>query len=217
MNRLKEKRMAAGLTQEALAEAADTSRGTIAKIEGGSRQLSVHWAQRFAPHVDATPAQLMFDDSMLLDSATSRVRMVQVKAHVQAGDWTERDHWADSEFYDVAVPTDPHLDGFTLYAAETRGPSMNKRYPEGSVLIFTDIIETGEEIEPGRRYVVERQRADGLCEVTVKTLWLDDEGHPWLVPESEDPRHQQPIGINGNNEEETIRIMGRVRYAVLKE
>ena len=93
---------------------------------------------------------------------------------------------------------------------------MNKRYPEGTVVICTDAVQTGEEIIPGRRYVVERERSDGLREATIKTLWRDEHGRLWLVPESTDPRYQEPIPLHAA-EDDTIRIVGTVRYSVQKE
>lgn len=143
-------------------------------------------------------------------------RRVRVKGYVQAGHWAETWELPEEDQYDVPVPLDEHLAPFRLYAAETRGPSMNRRYPAGTVLIFTDAIETHEQIEVGKRYIVERERADGLREATVKTLWRDDSGVFWLLPESDDPRFQEPIPVEGHDND-TVRIVGRVRYAVSRE
>jgi hypothetical protein len=149
-------------------------------------------------------------------SGDSAVRRVPVKGFVQAGHWAETWEWSDDDVYSVPVPDDPAFRPFGLHAAETRGPSMNKRYPEKTVLVFTDLIETGAQLELGKRYIVERERADGLREATVKTLWRDDGGKIWLLPESEDPRFQEPIPIDGG-EDDTVRVVGRVVYAVSKE
>ena len=143
-------------------------------------------------------------------------RMVPVKGFVQAGHYAETWEWSDDEVYSVPVPDDPAFRSFGLHAAETRGPSMNKRYPEKTVLVFTDLIETGAQLELGKRYIVERERADGLREATVKTLWRDDSGKIWLLPESNDPLFQEPIPIDGG-EDDTVRVVGRVVYAVSKE
>ena len=93
---------------------------------------------------------------------------------------------------------------------------MNRRYPEGTVLIYTNLNDTNEDLIFGKRYIVERERADGLREATVKTLWRDENGKAWLLPESTDPRYQEPIPIEGG-ENDTVRIVGRVRYAVTRE
>ncbi|MBX8828503.1 hypothetical protein HBA93_23130 [Ochrobactrum sp. SFR4] len=55
-----------------------------------------------------------------------------------------------------------------------------------------------------------------MRETTVKTLAKDDFGKFWLMPESTDPHHQTPLEINGDDGE-TIRILGKVVYAVRRE
>lgn len=118
----------------------------------------------------------------------------------------------------MAVPADPLLEGFKLYAAETRGPSMNKRWPEGTVVVFTNVEETGEMPTKGRRYVVERRRLGGDAEHTVKLLVQDADGKYWLMPESDDPRFQAPISVDeGTGDGDVVTIIGRVRYAVSRE
>ena len=118
--------------------------------------------------------------------------------------------------YDIAIPDDAEFSRLTLHAAETRGPSMNRTYPEGTVLVFLDNMEAEESPQFGKRYIVERERADGLREATVKTLQRDADGKAWLLPDSDDPRHQAPIEINGA-EGDTIRLVGRVVYSITRE
>lgn len=146
------------------------------------------------------------------------LRTVTVAAHVQAGLFAEAWEWNEADQYTVAVPADPVLDGFRLYAAETRGPSMNKRWPEGTVVVFTNVVETREAPIAGKRYVVERKHLGGDAEHTVKLLTKDREGRFWLMPESDDPRFQAPISVeDGTGDGDTVTIIGRVRYAVSRE
>ena len=146
------------------------------------------------------------------------LRKVTVAAHMQAGEWAEAWEWDEADRYDVYIPDLPELKGFRLYAAEARGPSMNKRYPERTVLVFTHVEETGEPPIAGKRYIVERKRASGEAEHTVKTLMVDAEGKYWLVPESDDPRYQAPISVEtGTNDGDTVAIIGRVWFAVSRE
>lgn len=146
-----------------------------------------------------------------------KTRDVKVAAHVQAGDWAETWEWPDDDKYSVSVPYDPALRDFTLYGAETRGPSMNRRWAEGTIVIFTAAAETLESPAPGKRYVVERRRPGGEAEHTVKLLHRDGDGKLWLVPESDDPRFQAPIPVDNGIEDEEIRIIGRVWYSVNRE
>lgn len=147
----------------------------------------------------------------------SGLRRVTVKAHVQAGYWAEAWEWEDDQAYDVFVPDVPELHGFRLFAAETRGPSMNRRWMEKTVVVFTDVEETMEAPIPGKRYIVERTRLGGEAEHTVKLLHQDGEGKFWLMPESDDPRFQMPISVEDGVEGETVAIIGRVHFAVSRE
>lgn len=149
-------------------------------------------------------------------SGAPAVRTVRVAAFVQAGAWQPSWEWPYEEQYDVVVPADPALSQYRLWAAETRGTSMNRRYPEKTVVVFTRLEDTQEAPVPGRRYIVERRRVDGDCEYTVKTLYQDDKGMMWLLPESTDPLYQAPIPFDGNDGD-TIEIIGRVRYSVSRE
>lgn len=144
------------------------------------------------------------------------LRSIAVKGSVQAGAWKEAWEWDESSWYSVGVQDLEALRPFNLYAAELRGTSMNRRYAEGTVLIYTDIVETGEDLIVGKRYIVERERSDGEREATVKTLAADDDGNYWLMPESDDPRFQEALDLS-HVEDETIRILGRVHFAVTKE
>lgn len=143
------------------------------------------------------------------------MRPVEVIGHVQAGYWTEAFEWEEEDRYLVPVPADPEFAAYTLKAAEMRGPSMNKWRPEGTVVVFTDQIETHEDPRAGSRYFVQRTNGHEY-ECTIKKLWQDDAGEFWLLPESDDPRFQEPLALNGDSGEE-IRIVGRVTYSVARE
>jgi transcriptional regulator with XRE-family HTH domain len=206
-NRIRELREAQGLSQEALGAKIGVHWQTVLRAESGKTALGTTKLRYYAEALGVEPDELLQKDEG---------RMVTVKGFVQAGAWAETWEWHEDEHYTVPVPDDPALRHFTLHAAETRGPSMNRRYPEGTVLVFTDVIETQSDIQIGKRYIVERERADGMREATVKTLWRDDAGKVWLLPESDDPLFQEPIPIEGG-ENDTVRIVGRVRFAVSRE
>lgn len=66
---LKEWREFRRLTQEQLAELADTDKSVISLLESGSRGLSDKWARRLAPHLGTTPGFLLDHDPNDLDTA----------------------------------------------------------------------------------------------------------------------------------------------------
>lgn len=208
MLRLKELRESRGMTQQQVADALGIHLTNYNKLENEITEMKVSRLDDLAKILHCDPVDLI--------SNAGRIRVVHVCQHVEAGYWAESNQWPESDWYEVAVPDDPEWRGLTLYGAETRGPSMNRRYPEGTALVYTDVIETGESPQPGKRYIVEIERPDGLREATVKTLWRDETGAYWLLPDSSDPRYQTPIQLGGA-EGEVIRIVGRVRYSVQRE
>lgn len=208
MLRIKEIRKARGLTQAQVADKIGIHLTNYNKLENGQADVTLSRLEELADLFKVTVSELL--------APLRKMRIVTVKQHVAAGIWSESPVWPEDDWYDVPVPDDPELRNFTLYGAESSGHSMNQRYPEGSALIFTSMLETREKLDAGKRYIVEIERADGLREATVKQLWRDDTGKLWLLPESSDPRYQQPIALEGENGD-TIRIVGRVRYAVQRE
>ncbi|WP_281407697.1 XRE family transcriptional regulator [Mesorhizobium sp. B2-4-6] len=196
-------REAKGLSQGELADMLDMHVTNLNKIERGKSSPSMARFEQIAAKLGVSVSDLFAEIPAM------GTRLVTVKGFVQAGHWAETWEWSDDDQYQVPIEDDPALRPFQLHAAETRGPSMNKRYPEKTVLVFTDIIETGAALELGKRYIVERERADGLREATVKTLWRDEAGKIWLLPESDDPRFQEPFPIEGG-EDDTVRVIGRV-------
>lgn len=196
------------MTQQQVADALGLHLTNYNKLENGVTDLTLTRMNQLAEILHVQPSDFI--------TANSNIRRVTVQQHVEAGYWADSTLWPEADRYEVAVPDYPEFRGVNLYAAETRGPSMNKRYPEKSALIYTSIVETQEKLESGKRYIVEIERADGLREATVKTLQQDENGEYWLVPESNDPRYQAPIPVRANDGE-TIRIVGRVRFSVLRE
>lgn len=208
MMRLKEIRKSQGMTQQQVADALGLHLTNYNKLENGKTKLSAQQMEQLAKILHCSPSDFI--------SRRSDVRVVPVRQYVAAGIWQESSTWDEEDWYDVAVPDEPEFRHFTLYGAETKGPSMNRRYPEGSALIYTSMMETGESPKPGRRYIIETERSDGLREATVKKLWQDDDGKFWLLPESHDPLHQQPIDLSAGDGE-IVRIVGRVIYSVQRE
>jgi transcriptional regulator with XRE-family HTH domain len=206
-NRIRELREAKGLSQSALADLMGIHWQSVQRAETGKTALTSAKVEAYAMALVVEPEEILVNPD---------VRTVLVKGEVQAGAWSEALEWEADEQYFVPVPKDPRLDAFHLWGVVAKGPSMNRRYPDGTVLVLASLAETGEALMVGKRYVVERERSDGLREATVKKLWRDDDGKMWLLPESDDPRHQEPIPVDGG-EDDTIRIIGRVRYAISRE
>ncbi|EPE99509.1 LexA family transcriptional regulator [Rhizobium grahamii] len=207
-NQLKKIRESSGKTQAEVAAEMDISTENYNRLEKGKTELTLSKLKRLAEIFHREPADFISD--------TGHVRRVSIRQHVQAGQWAESNVWPEDDWYEVVVPDDEQFRNLSLHGAETRGPSMNRRYPEGSAVIYTDIQETGESPAVGKRYIIEVERPDGLREATVKKLWMDDDGKYWLLPESSDPRHQLPIDLT-EGDGNIVRIVGRIVFSVQRE
>lgn len=224
LSRIEQRLESLGLSASAASQRAGLSKDAIRNFQrsvraGKTAGMSTLTLDKLAPVLKTTT-------SWLLDGVGDEVveperpvfRRVIVAAHVQAGHWAESWEWPEDDQYSVMVPNDEAYAHTKLFAAETRGPSMNRRYPEGTVLVFADVSDTREQPMPGKRYIVERCRPGGECEHTVKTLFVDAEGKAWLLPESDDPRFQSPISVeDGVSDGDTVSIIGRVVFAVSRE
>lgn len=143
------------------------------------------------------------------------MRYVQVIGHVQAGEWRESFEWPPDDQFPVGVPREGSNNA-NYFGLEVRGPSMDRIYREGTVVVCEYVRGQVSAPQPKKRYVVERVRADGLRETTLKAVAADQDGKLWLVPESNDPRYSQSIPIDGEDGD-TIEFIGRVRYSVIPE
>ncbi len=164
---------------------------TISKIENGKMRLSDPWIEKIANALDVGLADLFVE--------APPPEPIYVRGRVQAGTWAESLEWDEADRYPVWVPIPDAWKPFPKYGLEVRGPSMNRRYPEGTILICVGILDADIEPEEGHRYIVERQDTAGLHEMTVKELRFDKQERPWLWPDSDDPDFQQPIAAEGED------------------
>lgn len=116
-----------------------------------------------------------------------------VVGHVEAGLFREAVEWDRSRWYEVDVPV-PERFRRVAKALEIRGTSMNLEYPDGSVAIWVDVLDSRAPRHEDH-VVVYAHRADGRIESTIKELRIDGATR-WLWPKSNDPKHQIPFNID---------------------
>lgn len=120
-------------------------------------------------------------------------RRVQVVGALAAGDWREALEWPHDDRYDVTAPLPPKYDSVPVQAFEVRGDSMNKMYPDGSIVYVAPIHSMPDSPRSGDIVAVMRRDDVGLIEATLKEYVIDGEGKKWLVPRSTSLEHQAPI------------------------
>lgn len=141
---------------------------------------------------------------------------VTIKGFVQAGSWSENEEWSGDDWTDIQIAPVPEYPGIKLNACRVRGDSMDKVYPEGTVLVWINIIEAMEAPQSGKRYIVRQERNDGAeYETTVKT-YVENSTGKWLMAESNNPEFQGPIKL-ANGTADTVQIIGRVVRSIREE
>lgn len=114
-----------------------------------------------------------------------------VAGHVQGGDFQDAVEWNREDWYMIDVPIEKRFQK-KAKALEVRGRSMNLSYPEGSIAVWVDMLDTREPLD-GDDVVVYCEAENGRIEATLKTLKVDENGKAWLWPNSSDPLHQAPL------------------------
>ncbi|WP_336799561.1 helix-turn-helix domain-containing protein [Kaistia sp. MMO-174] len=201
--RIKEIRNLRGLTQQEVADRIGVHLTNYNKIENGQSDPPLSRFQRIAEILNCRIEDLFADNSDL-------GRRVDVVTTVEAGAWSEGlDLSGEGET--VTIPNLPAWLGLTLRAAIVRGDSMNRRYSDGSTIVFNDLYETGERLIPNAAYVVQRAR-HGEYERTCKVLHKRGDGSLWLVPDSLDPTFEA-FQAAPRGQDDEISILGRVVWS----
>ncbi len=134
-------------------------------------------------------------------------KLIPLKGTVLADKWIElADVGRRTE--DVAVWLPDEIPLADLFGMKVEGLAMDLLYPPGTLLVCAPLT-TDEELVEGRRYIVERYRADGRIEITAKEAARDRSGAWWLWPKSSQPEYQVPIPAAGTPEYR-VKVAARV-------
>jgi repressor LexA len=171
-NRIKELRLAAKLSQPALAALSGTTKNQIVKLESGARRLSDHWAQRLAPHLGVQPYELFMPSESMVDS----LRLIPLVGVISCGDWQEA--------VEHPIGMVPAVNGGSrVFALRAQGDSMNKLIREdGYVYVDPD----DRDLIDGKVYAV----MNGSGETTAKQYRANPAR---LVPCSDNPAHKETV------------------------
>lgn len=203
-----------------LAEAAAAtgmSPKTIQSHETGhrlKRGLSTDYSALYARAYGVSETWLLTGMGDPFGPKGGRELRVQVRGALAAGVWSDSFEWPESCRYDVWLRDEPDLSRETLYAAEVRGNSMNRVYPDGTVVVLRRGIDGIADLMPDKRYHVERTAPDGTVENTLKTVRVRADRSVWLVPDSDDPEFQSAIRVEPGVD---VSFVGRVVRAILRE
>ena len=195
--RLRRERQQQKMSVRELARRIGSDPNTVSRLETGKRRMSVEWLSTLSDALGLRASELL---------ETERPEQhVVVRAAACANRWLEDCWYSADQRYVVQVPADPRYPGIERFAIDGQCPAMNLRYPEGSLLICIAFgaVEGGIEID--KRYLIETKRErDGVqeCELSVKTLVMDDDNRLRFVSESSDPDYQLSVPVFGAGDSE---------------
>lgn len=209
----------AQLDRSAAADRTDIKLKTLSAHEEGRnlvRGLSRDHSSRYARAYGVSETWLITGAGAPTPGARSDSIRVTVRGVLQAGVWRESFELPPPDQFDVWIPKRPDLEFEPLYAGIVRGESMNRVYPDGTIVVMRRRVEGPHDLIPDKRYHVERQRPDGTVECTLKTVRRRADGSIWLVPESTDPAFQETIAVSSPKDGH-ISFVGRVVQAIINE
>ncbi len=203
--RIKQARKAADLSQPELAAAVGVSQATVSNWERGMHNPERSHMKIIARVTRVTVEWLEFgisseDNAALPSPAIGRIKII---GRVQAGVWVEALELPLDEQEYIEAPADPRFSGIKRFALRVVGPSMNRVFADGSAVICVSFEDIGIAPANGNYVVVQRRRANGLVEATIKQ-YVEDATGTWLWPRSTHPAHQQPISPTTKGDEEVV-------------
>lgn len=195
-DRLRKARIAAGYSSASdAARAFNWGESGYRHHENGTRPFGVDDAKRYARAFRVNPGWLLaLEKVQQAPAEASRERIVEVTGSVAAGVWQETTEWPQSDRFEIVVGPSP-FPRARRFGLRVDGTSMDLIFAPGTLLDCLSIFDLGIEPANGDLVIVERQRADGMRELTVKEYHCDDEGRCWLIPRSTKPEFQSPIEV----------------------
>lgn len=143
-------------------------------------------------------------------------RGLAIISKVAAGRWLEVNTDVDAPLYEgVLVPPDPNYDFEDQFAVEVAGTSINRLAKSGSILVCVDVEKARIETRHNDLVIVEQRRFGGLEVMRTAKVYRREEDRIELWPDSDDPKWQEPIIIETEDEPEegvSIAVIGLVTW-----
>lgn len=170
--RLTQLRKEAGFSNAAeFARTHGFNEGTQRSYENGNRAISRTAAVKLALALKSTPGYILYGDNAAeqlsegLEHIPIGKHVVPLVGNVQAGAFIEAFEEIPTDFYPAVGAMETKANVFCLRVI---GDSMNKIYPEGSILYCQKLDDYLPDLKNGKRVVVKRRAAGDLFEATVK-------------------------------------------------
>jgi len=200
---------------QAAADRNDTRGVTIKHTEDGPRIVSIEPGRTYMGTPPGRIVNASASANMEISAASVSAAVIHptiaLLGQVAAGVFQEAHQWDEDDWEPISLPDNYGVDAFGL---RVKGDSIDKEFPEGSVLVCRPYSEEHDDI-PIDKYVI-ADRTDtptGMVESTCKRL-VESNGNYVLVPESTNPAHT-PLPLMDLGEQ-SVRIRAIVIGAIIK-
>ncbi|QCE32774.1 hypothetical protein FAI41_03790 [Acetobacteraceae bacterium] len=119
---------------------------------------------------------------------------INVIGSVQAGLWREAMELSHEDRYQIAAHVPEKYKTIPYYGLLVQGESMNRIFPDGSIVIVANFLDLARGPETGDYVIVQRRDPySAAFEATVKAFQQCENGEMLLWPRSTDPHFQRPF------------------------
>lgn len=187
---------------------------TVSKWERGKQIPGAEYSAKLAQKSGKSPLYFSGLDPIDEDGELEG-RKFPLVGDIQAGAWKEALEREPEDRELVMLPSAIDVPPYVMKAFVVRGSSMDKIYPDGSVVFVASLYQNRISPVDGDIVMVQRQDKHGLYEATLKELVVDENGRSWLWPRSFDPEHQSPLSIHDGRDTSTdVTIIGIVQAGI---
>jgi transcriptional regulator with XRE-family HTH domain len=200
--KIKAARLSSGMKQTDLAEKLGVTRNAVSLWESDKNGPVMATLMRLAKIIP-----LEIEGVTSSETAEPSPSGLPIMGEVRAGAWLEIDSDVEPTGH-IPASSDQRYRGQRQYALKVVGTSMNLVAKPGIFVVVADWTDNGADLKHDDVVVVRRERAH-TYEVTLKKA--RKVGDTWeLWPESDDPKHQEPIRLKDENPEWSVVIVGKV-------
>lgn len=225
--RIQERLKAVGMNSTSASKAAGITHDAIRNIkryaeENSGKLPTVRTLSKLAVPLQTTASWLMSGEgennvvrveSPIAQNEQLGVTYIPVVGFVQAGAWMAIPDLSDPLDY-IPYEASQYAER-DLFALRVFGNSMNKYYPDGSVVVCVNAIAAG--VREFDRVVLVRDDGTGKLETTLKEIVAGEHGFEFW-PRSTDPAHQEPF-IPPSTDDDSVgswEVKGIVLASVIK-
>jgi transcriptional regulator with XRE-family HTH domain len=217
--KIKDLRQLLKLTQSELGVKVGVPQATVSKWENGKQEPDSENNVKLASFAGVEIHEWL--DMPQLGQSTVRTRRVPLVGVLQAGAFREAVEYPVDDQRQIEAPIPAVIEGvptrnLELQAFEVAGPSMNRYYPDGTV-VYAASVMSFRAPEHEDRVIVVRRNKSGLVEVTLKEYVVAEDGRKWLYPRSYDPEFQAPLQYRDGSDGDEIHVTGIVVAALVVE